>query len=97
MPFLKVDKGLEKEENGAQLMKPMPELDALDRQKRNIFGTKMRSVIAEQPWAKAVVDQQFEVANAKRAWSIIELEVDIHAENKQEIETHLHEELTPAH
>ena len=100
VPFLKVDKGLEKEENGAQLMKPMPELDALlDRAKaRNIFGTKMRSVINQNnPWGiKAVVDQQFEVAKqiAKKGLvPIIEPEVDIHAENKQEIETHLHEEL----
>ncbi|MGI6234686.1 MAG: fructose bisphosphate aldolase [Christensenellales bacterium] len=100
VPFLKVDKGLEKEENGAQLMKPMPELDALlDRAKaRNIFGTKMRSVIKQNnPWGiKAVVDQQFEVAKqiAKKGLvPIIEPEVDIHAENKQEIETHLHEEL----
>lgn len=100
VPFLKVDKGLEKEENGAQLMKPMPELDALlDRAKAsNIFGTKMRSVIKQNnPWGiKAVVDQQFEVAKqiAKKGLvPIIEPEVDIHAENKQEIETHLHEEL----
>ena len=47
VPFLKVDKGLADEHNGAQLMKPMPDLDALLRKARdrNIFGTKMRSVI----------------------------------------------------
>ena len=65
VPFLKVDKGLADEENGVQLMKDMPELDALlDRaNERNIFGTKMRSVVNSfnEEGIKAVVDQQFEV------------------------------------
>ena len=65
VPFLKVDKGLADEENGAQVMKPMPDLDALLRKARgkNIFGTKMRSVIktANAAGVNAVVKQQFEV------------------------------------
>ncbi len=65
VPFLKVDKGLADEENGAQVMKPMPDLDALCERavKAGIFGTKMRSVIsaANQAGVDAVVAQQFEV------------------------------------
>src|SRR5699024_6955431 len=65
VPFLKVDKGLADEENGVQMMKPMPELDDLLKRanERHIFGTKMRSVIKEfnPEGIKAVVDQQFEV------------------------------------
>ena len=66
VPFLKVDKGLADVVDGAQVMKPMPDLDAL-LEKANaagIFGTKMRSVIqmANPAGVKAVVDQQFEVA-----------------------------------
>ncbi|MBR9843022.1 MAG: fructose bisphosphate aldolase [Rhodobacteraceae bacterium] len=65
VPFLKVDKGLAEEENGAQVMKPMPELDALLERavKAGIFGTKMRSVInaANPEGIAAVVAQQFEV------------------------------------
>ena len=65
VPFLKVDKGLEDESNGVQLMKPMPELDALlDHAKaKGVFGTKMRSVVkqANDAGIKQIVDQQFEV------------------------------------
>ena len=65
VPFLKVDKGLADEENGVQVMKPMPELDALCERavKAGVFGTKMRSVInaANADGIKAVVAQQFEV------------------------------------
>src|SRR5699024_5611521 len=65
VPFLKVDKGLADEVDGAQLMKPMPDLGALlDRAKeRNIFGTKMRSVIKgfNEDAIKAVVKQQFDI------------------------------------
>src|SRR5699024_8071400 len=65
VPFLKVDKGLADEENGVQMMKPMPELDDLLKRanERHIFGTKIRSVIKEfnPEGIKAVVDQQFEV------------------------------------
>ena len=61
VPFLKVDKGLTDEADGAQVMKPMPDLDALlERAKqKGVFGTKMRSVIklANPVGVKAVVDQ----------------------------------------
>jgi fructose-bisphosphate aldolase class I len=65
VPFLKVDKGLADEENGVQVMKPMPDLDALLERAvaKGIFGTKMRSVInaANQEGIAAVVAQQFDV------------------------------------
>ena len=65
MPFLKVDKGLADEADGAQVMKPMPGLDELLARAvaKGMFGTKMRSVIklADQAGVDAVVDQQFEV------------------------------------
>ena len=65
VPFLKVDKGLAAEENGCQVMKPMPDLDALlDRGvAKGMYGTKMRSVIsaANAAGIAAVVEQQFEV------------------------------------
>lgn len=93
VPFLKVDKGLAELENGVQLMKPMPELGALlDRAvERNIFGTKMRSVIKEfdQTGIGAIAKQQFEVAReiaAKGLVPIIEPEVDIYAQEKGAIE-----------
>src|SRR5262244_1799698 len=64
--FLKVDKGLEAEKDGVQMMKPMPELvPLLDKAKsKRIFGTKMRSVIKQANPAsiKNIVDQQFEIA-----------------------------------
>jgi fructose-bisphosphate aldolase class I len=89
VPFLKVDKGLAAEENGVQLMKPIPELDALlDRAVANgIFGTKMRSVIklAQEEGIRAIVDQQFEIGKrilAKGLVPIIEPEVDIHSPEK---------------
>ena len=66
VPFIKIDKGLEDEANGVQLMKPMPELDALLTAPRalGVFGTKERSVInlANATGIAAVVAQQFEVA-----------------------------------
>ena len=65
VPFLKVDKGLADERDGAQSMKPMPDLDALLTRAvgKGIFGTKMRSVIklANPDGIRAVVAQQFEV------------------------------------
>jgi len=95
VPFLKIDKGLADEDQGAQVMKPMPGLDALlDRAVENgIFGTKERSVI-KLPGAglDAVVDQQFEVAQqvlAKGLVPIIEPEVDIHSPRKAEAEDQL--------
>ena len=96
VPFLKVDKGLDKEENGVQLMKPIPDLDKLlDRANdHKIFGTKMRSNILEfnKEGIDQVVEQQFEVAKqiiAKGLVPIIEPEVNINAEHKQEIEEYL--------
>jgi len=93
VPFLKVDKGLADEEHRAKVMKPMPELDALlDRAvSAGIFGTKMRSVIlgADPEGVRAVVDQQFEIAEriiARGLVPIIEPEVDIHAPDKAEAE-----------
>ncbi len=75
VPFLKVDKGLADEQDGVQLMKPMPDLDALLERatEHRIFGTKMRSVIkdADKDGIAAIVDQQFEIGRRKspmRAW-----------------------------
>ncbi len=90
VPFLKVDKGLEDEANGVQLMKPMPDLDALlDRAKgKGVFGTKMRSVIkqANDDGIKQIVDQQFAVGMqivGKGLVPILEPEVDINCPEKQ--------------
>ena len=93
VPFLKVDKGLEDEKDGAQVMKPMPQLDALLKKavSKNIFGTKMRSVIkrANPAGVNAVVKQQFEVAKqiiAAGLMPIVEPEVDIKCPQKAEAE-----------
>ncbi len=100
VPFLKCDKGLENEEDGVQLMKPMAELDALlDRAvSKGVFGTKMRSVVnsASESGIAAVVKQQFEVGNqilAKGLVPIIEPEVNINAADKAEAETLLKAEI----
>ena len=89
VPFLKVDKGLADESNGAQIMKPMPELDELlqKAKQKNIFGTKMRSVIktANADGVTAVVSQQFEIGRqivAAGLVPIIEPEVDINSPQK---------------
>jgi fructose-bisphosphate aldolase class I len=93
VPFLKIDKGLAPEENGVQLMKPMPGLDGLlERGKtKGIFGTKERSVIkqADKDGIGANVAQQFEVGRQVMASGLIpilEPEVDIHCPDKQEAE-----------
>lgn len=93
VPFLKIDKGLMEEENGVQLMKPMPDLDALliRGREKGIFGTKMRSVIAHADKAgiTAVVRQQFEVARqiiAQGLVPIVEPEVSIKSPSKAEAE-----------
>lgn len=93
VPFLKVDKGLADEENGVQLMKPIPGLeDLLARANdRHIFGTKMRSNIlsADKEGIIAVVEQQFEIGKqiiATGLVPIIEPEVSINAGDKEEIE-----------
>ena len=98
VPILKVDEGLAAEENGVQLMKEMKSLDELleNAKERNIFGTKMRSVIKsyDEDGIKAVVKQQFDYAKkiANEGFvPIIEPEVDIHAEEKEKIENFLHE------
>jgi fructose-bisphosphate aldolase class I len=89
VPILKVDKGLQDEADGVQLMKPMPGLDALlaRAKAKGIFGTKMRSVIkqANPAGIKAIVAQQFEVAKqiiAAGLVPIIEPEVDIKCPDK---------------
>ncbi len=93
IPFLKIDKGLADDANGVQLMKPMPELDALLAKgaSKGIFGTKMRSVIKEANKAgiDAVVAQQFAVGRqilAAGLVPIIEPEVDINSATKKEAE-----------
>lgn len=100
LPFLKVDKGLEEELNGVQLMKPLSDLpDLLARAKEHgIFGTKMRSVIkANNPAGiKDIVTQQFiygkQIINAGLV-PILEPEVDIHSEDKEGIEELLRTEM----
>ena len=93
VPILKVDKGLAEQKDGVQLMKPMPDLDRLlERAKdRNIFGTKMRSVIHEANAAsiKKIVEQQIQVGKQIAAAGlvpILEPEVDIHSSSKKEAE-----------
>lgn len=100
VPFLKIDKGLADEANGVQLLKPMPDLDALlSRAKAaGIFGTKERSVIqsANAYGIREVVAQQFEVARAvcvAGLVTIIEPEVNIHSDSKSECEDILKSEL----
>ncbi|WMT38991.1 fructose bisphosphate aldolase [Paenibacillus sp. D2_2] len=100
VPFLKIDKGLAELENGVQIMKPMPDLDELlvRAVQRNIFGTKMRSVIQEANPAgiKKVVEQQFavgkQIINAGLV-PIIEPEVDIHSKDKEVSEQILKDEI----
>ncbi|MFM1790601.1 MAG: hypothetical protein RLZZ526_928 [Actinomycetota bacterium] len=94
IPFLKVDKGLADEAEGVQMMKPMPDLDALCKKavSKGIFGTKMRSVIkaANKKGIDAVVSQQFEVGKqiiGHGLVPIIEPEVDINIPDKTEAET----------
>ncbi|MDE4084325.1 fructose bisphosphate aldolase [Planococcus maritimus] len=100
VPFLKIDKGLADEQNGVQLMKPNPNLGELLKRavERNVFGTKMRSVIKEPnaEGIKQVVDQQFEVAKeviAAGLVPIIEPEVDINSADKERIEAMLNDEI----
>ncbi|MDO6967082.1 fructose bisphosphate aldolase [Rhizobium alvei] len=100
VPFLKVDKGLMAEENGVQLMKAMPDLDPLliRGREKGIFGTKMRSVIAQADKAgiAAVVKQQFEVGRqiiGQGLVPIIEPEVSIKSPTKEEAEVILRDEI----
>lgn len=100
VPFLKVDKGLADRSSGVQLLKPIEGLDDLLQRavERNIFGTKMRSVIheADPVGIGQVVEQQF--ALGKQIWNaglvpIIEPEVDIHSTDKRESERILKDEI----
>jgi len=100
VPILKVDKGLQDEADGVQLMKPMPGLDQLlaRAKAKGIFGTKMRSVIkqANPAGIKAVVAQQFEIARqiiAAGLVPIIEPEVDIKCPDKAAAEDLLKAEI----
>src|ERR1043166_4836006 len=93
VPFLKVDKGLALEQDGVQLMKPIPALaELLTKAKaKRIFGTKMRSVIkqADEAGIKSIVNQQFEVAeqiSAAGLLPIVEPEVDVHSPDKAKSE-----------
>jgi fructose-bisphosphate aldolase class I len=93
VPFLKVDKGLAGEVDGVQVMKPIPDLDALLARAtaKGMFGTKMRSVVklANDAGVKSVVDQQFDIARqilAAGLVPIIEPEIDIHSPQKAEAE-----------
>src|SRR5215813_9166763 len=93
VPFLKVDKGLDAEKDGVQLMKPMPALGSLleKAKAKRIFGTKMRSFIKQASGAgiKDIVSQQFEVARQiidAGLVPIIEPEVDIHCPEKAKAE-----------
>ena len=100
IPFIKIDKGLEDEANGVQMMKPMPELDALLTRAKGlgVFGTKERSVInlANREGIAAVVDQQFDVAKQVLAHGmvpIIEPEVSIKSPARAEADAILLEEI----
>lgn len=100
VPFLKTDKGLADKANGVQLMKPCPGLDELLERgvAKGVFGTKMRSFIAEANEAgiKENVEQQFEFAKQVLSHGlipIVEPEVDIHAADKAEAEAILLDEM----
>jgi fructose-bisphosphate aldolase class I len=100
VPFVKVDKGLEDEVDGARMMKPIPDLAALlERAKRHgVFGTKMRSLIltADKAGVDAVVGQQFDVARLITAAGlvpIVEPEVNIHSAAKAATEELLRDAL----
>ncbi len=93
VPFLKIDKGLAELENGVQLMKPIPNLEELLKRavEKNIFGTKMRSVIKEanSEGIRKLVEQQFDIGKKiikAGLVPIIEPEVDIHSKDKEKSE-----------
>ncbi len=103
VPFLKIDKGLAKQADGAQVMKPIPDLGALLERAlgHGVFGTKMRSVVtlADPVGIQAVVDQQLAVARQVLAAGlvpIVEPEVDIHSPEKAAAEELLTERLLAA-
>jgi fructose-bisphosphate aldolase class I len=103
VPFLKVDKGLEDEADGVQLMKPMPDLDSLLQRAgaKGVFGTKMRSVInfASPTGIAAIVKQQFEVAEqilSHGLMPIIEPEVNIKSAERAQCDAILCDEISKA-
>lgn len=103
VPFLKVDKGLEEENDGVQMMKPMPDLDKLliKGKEKGIFGTKMRSVInlASPSGIAANVKQQFEIAEhiiGHGLMPIIEPEINIKSSERADCDAILLSELTKA-
>lgn len=103
VPFIKIDKGLEAEANGVQLMKPMPGLDALLDRARGLgmFGTKERSVInlGNREGIAAIVSQQFEVARqvlSHGLMPIIEPEVNIKSPERAEADAILLDEILAA-
>ena len=103
VPFIKIDKGLEEEANGVQLMKPMPGLDALLARAKDlgVFGTKARSVIhlANAEGIAAALRQQFEVARQVLGHGlvpIIEPEVNIKSAERAEADRILLDELVKA-
>ncbi|MFP6663381.1 MAG: fructose bisphosphate aldolase [Deltaproteobacteria bacterium] len=94
VPFLKTDKGLADEANGVQVMKPMPDLDALCERAvtKAVFGTKMRSVVklANAQGIDAIVEQQFAIGKqiiGHGLVPILEPEVDIHSPEKAQAES----------
>lgn len=100
VPFLKIDKGLAEQKNGVKLMNEIEDLDKTleAANDRNIFGTKMRSVIYEdnEEGIKNIVQQQFDIAKkilAADLMPIIEPEVDIHSDNKASIEDKMKAEI----
>jgi fructose-bisphosphate aldolase class I len=100
VPFIKIDKGLEDEANGVQLMKPMPELDALLVRAKalGVYGTKERSVInsANREGIAAIVKQQFDVGAQVAAHGMmpmIEPEVNIKSATRAECDTILLDEI----
>lgn len=103
VPFIKIDKGLEDEKDGVQLMKPMPELDALLTKSKalGVFGTKERSVInlANRAGIAAVVKQQFEVGQqvlSHGMMPMLEPELNIKSPERAEAEVILLDELLKA-
>lgn len=103
VPFIKIDKGLEAEENGVQLMKPMPDLDALLVKAKGlgVFGTKERSVVnlANAEGIAAVVKQQFEIGAqvlSHGLMPIIEPEVNIKSPERAQADAILRDEILKA-
>jgi fructose-bisphosphate aldolase class I len=103
VPFIKIDKGLEDETHGVQLMKPMPELEALLQRSKalGVYGTKERSVInsADAAGIAAIVSQQFEVGRqvlAQGMMPILEPEVNIKSGTRAQCDTILRDEILNA-